>query len=284
MYQHLINIHGVPRSGTSWLGEIFNSAPGVRYKYQPLYRKPLRGMIGPQSRREDLEHYFRLLYGYANDFIDRRQDVAMGIAPHFERKDPAPAFLVSKHVRHHYLVPRLLALLPEMRMVGIVRHPCAVLHSWRRTPWPTYDPAWDFLAEWRFAPRKNRYRPEWYYGFHRWQEVAAMFLDMQRTYPRRFRLLRYEELVADTGTVVTDLFAWCNLPLTEQTERFLQRSRAATVDDAYSVFRRTPDIHAWRGELDPSVVRAVETELAGGELERFLGGPAPGAGPRDEGV
>ena len=270
MYQHLINIHGVPRSGTSWLGEIFNSAPCVRYKYQPLYRKPLRGMIGAHSRREDLESYFRLLYGYGDDFIDRRQDVARGIAPRFALKDQTPAVLVSKHVRHHFLVPRLLALLPEMRIVGIVRHPCAVLHSWRRTPWPTYDPDWDFLAEWRFAPSKNRYRPEWYYGFHRWQEVAKLFLDMQRLHPQRFYLLRYEDLVADTEAQVERLFDFCGIPLGAQTAAFLQRSTSSTVDDAYGVFRQQTDVHAWRAKMEEAVVRTITAELAGGELAPFL--------------
>lgn len=270
MYQHLINIHGVPRSGTSWLGEIFNSAPEVRYKYQPLYRRPLGGLIGPHSRREELEHYFRLLYGYAEDFIDRRADREAGIAPRFERKNGAPRFLVSKHVRHHYLVPHLLALMPEMRVVGIVRHPCAVLHSWRRAPWPTWDPAWDFRAEWRFAPAKNRFRPEWYYGFHRWQEVAAMFLDMRRLHPRRFRLVRYEALAADPAAETVRLFEWGGLVPGDQTLEFLRRSRTTGVTDPYGVFRRPGDVEDWRGKLADEVVRAVEAELAGGPLEVFL--------------
>ena len=270
MYRCLINIHGVPRSGTSWLGEIFNSAPCVRYKYQPLYRKPLRGMIDSHSRREDLEHYFHLLYEYHNDFIDRRQDIARGIAPRFTIKDETPAFLVSKHVRHHYLVPHLMALLPEMRIVGIVRHPCAVLNSWRRVPWPTYDPNWNFLKEWRFAPSKNRYRPQWYYGFHRWQEVAKMFLDMQRQHPQRFYLVRYEDLAADPQTAVERLFTGCGIPLGDQTAVFLRRSQAETVADAYSVFRRKKDVPTWQGQMESEVVQAIERELAGGELEIFL--------------
>ena len=32
-----IGLHGVPRSGTSWLGNIFNSSPDLTYKHQPLY-------------------------------------------------------------------------------------------------------------------------------------------------------------------------------------------------------------------------------------------------------
>ena len=30
-------LFGCPRSGTSWLGQIFNSAPDVAYRYQPLF-------------------------------------------------------------------------------------------------------------------------------------------------------------------------------------------------------------------------------------------------------
>ena len=32
-----VAIFGVPRSGTSWLGQIFNSSPMVAYRFQPLF-------------------------------------------------------------------------------------------------------------------------------------------------------------------------------------------------------------------------------------------------------
>ena len=36
-FDRIISIHGVPRSGTSWLGQILDSSPKVRYKFQPLF-------------------------------------------------------------------------------------------------------------------------------------------------------------------------------------------------------------------------------------------------------
>jgi len=37
MYKNIIGIIGAPRSGTSWTGQIFDSAPDVLYRMQPFY-------------------------------------------------------------------------------------------------------------------------------------------------------------------------------------------------------------------------------------------------------
>ena len=36
-------IHGAPRSGTTWLGQLFNSHPAVKYCYQPFFSHAFRG-------------------------------------------------------------------------------------------------------------------------------------------------------------------------------------------------------------------------------------------------
>jgi len=113
MYERLINIHGVPRSGTTWLAEIFNSAPCVRYKHQPLYKAPFKGTIGASTSAGDLRQYFERLYHFAAPHVDRTEDRLVGIAPQFPIKDSEPTVLVSKHVRHHFLVPHLLEQLEE---------------------------------------------------------------------------------------------------------------------------------------------------------------------------
>ena len=36
---------GVPRSGTSWFGELFNSSPRVAYRFQPLFSYAFKDAI-----------------------------------------------------------------------------------------------------------------------------------------------------------------------------------------------------------------------------------------------
>ena len=35
--KHIVGVHGVPRSGTSWLGQILNASKKVNFKFQPLF-------------------------------------------------------------------------------------------------------------------------------------------------------------------------------------------------------------------------------------------------------
>ena len=46
-----VAIHGVPRSGTSWIGEIINSSPNVLYKFQPLFSYALKDFLTTFSKK-----------------------------------------------------------------------------------------------------------------------------------------------------------------------------------------------------------------------------------------
>jgi hypothetical protein len=270
LFKKIINIHGVPRSGTSWLGALFDSSPNVLYKYQPMYRKPLKGMIDHESSREQIDSYFKILYRYSDDMVSLEEEKRKGIHPEFEIKTQNPVYLVSKHVRHHYLIPHLLELLDNFKVVAIVRNPCAVLNSWRTTPPPTYNPAWDFAREWQFAPSKNRFRPEWYYGFHRWKEAAKLFLEMETAYPSKFYLVRYADLVADVNSCITKIFNFCKIPLEPQTRQFCLVSRQKCVSDVFGVFKGGKKIDDWKNKLDQDIVKSIYSDLIGSEFEAFL--------------
>ena len=53
-----IAIHSVPRSGSTWLGQIFNSSSLVIYKYQPLFSYAFKGRLSPQSTNNKIVQFF----------------------------------------------------------------------------------------------------------------------------------------------------------------------------------------------------------------------------------
>ena len=269
MYEKIINIHGVPRSGTSWLGSIVNSSPDVLYKYQPLYQRPIKGMISHESTKEELKDYFDIIYYFSDKEMSLSDETVKGLSPKFIIKEKNPKILVSKHVRHHYLVPHLLENIDNLKIVGIMRNPCGVLNSWRFCDLPTYNQEWDFSEEWRFAQSKNQFRPEWYYGFHRWKEVAKLFLEMKKKYPSKFYLIQYENMVVDLNSEVVKIFDFCELEITDQTRDFCNLSQTKTVADAHSVYRGKKNIFDWKEMLDKTIVQSIYNELKDTELEQF---------------
>ncbi|MFN3875509.1 MAG: sulfotransferase, partial [Flavobacteriales bacterium] len=143
---HAIAIHGAPRSGTSWLGEIFKSSPKVAYRYQPLFSYAFKGRLSPASTAEEIEAFYRDLWATDDPFVLQRDP---RIHPDHPQAAPAAdaTHLVYKEVRYHHIVHNLLDRSPITRLVAIIRDPRAVIDSWMRAP-SEFKAGWDIMREW----------------------------------------------------------------------------------------------------------------------------------------
>ena len=263
-----IALHSVPRSGSSWLGQIFNSVPEVVYKYQPMFSYAFKGRLDCGSSHEDIIRFFSDIANVQDEFLDQMQAVAREIYPHFE-KSPHPRHVVYKEVRYHHVLEHLLRTDPGLNVIGLVRNPLAVLSSWKTAP-KEFKPEWDFETEWRSGAAKNEGRSEEFFGFDKWCEVAALFLRLSAEYPHRFHLVRYDRLINDTQREVANLFDLCGVPLGSQTKQFLIHSREKNIDDDYAVYRKKRADDAWQSILPKHIVAGVKHDLAETELEQFL--------------
>src|SRR5690625_3598820 len=174
----IVAIHGAPRSGTSWLGQIFNSSPQVAYRYQPFFAHAFRDRVNSTSSRGELETFFTDLLDTQDDFVLQRNEARLA-QREIQFQKTAATHLVYKEVRFHDLLPHLLERLPELRAVGLVRDPRAVIASWVRAP-REFQADWELGDEWRNAPLKNAGQNENWYGFARWKELASMFITLHR--------------------------------------------------------------------------------------------------------
>lgn len=250
-------IFAAPRSGTSWLGQLFNSSPAVAYRFQPLFSFAYKGRIGPDATREDIDAFHDELLQTNDEFVLQRRNISGAAGPAFRKG--TTTHLVWKEVRYQHVIPALLRH-PEVQVIGLVRHPCAVISSWLRAP-REFDPAWDAREEWRLGAKKNRGRIEECFGFERWRSLTRSFLGLSKDCPDRFRLVRYEELNQDPEVVLAGLFAWCGLSVDEQTRSFIRQSRSMDDGDSYGVFRKGNDSERWRGELDAVIRQSIEREI-----------------------
>lgn len=263
MYEKVIALYGVPRSGTSWLGEIIESCPDTAYRFQPLFSYRFKNRITTESSTEDMERFFMELYEEdADDFLNQADQRKKGLYPVFTDKTTNPSILAYKETRYLYTVPLLLQRYENIKIAGIVRNPYDVMESWMNAPLE-YKPDWDIEQEWGFAASKNEYRPENYYGYYKWKEWIKLCTDMKKRYPDRFMIIRYEDLSEDAQGVSEKLFEFLQMPFTEQTEQFIENSQAGgqNVESSYSVFRDKKKKYGRRFCLTEEICRMISRDL-----------------------
>jgi hypothetical protein len=264
-----IAIHGVPRSGTTWLGALFDSSPVLKYLRQPLFSYAFKDALNCNSSEEDIQFFFNLINRSEDEFINQTSQKQKGSIPSFNKENIK--FVAYKEARYHHLIPHLLKTDRDLYVILIIRNPLSVLASWVKAP-KEFDPMTMKLeTEWRKAGLKNGVREEEFYGFDKWKEFALIALEMKRIYPDRCMIIDYRELLNNTKREITECFDFCGIPIEQQTLDFIAISKGNDLSaDAYSVYRVNQDDEKWRGALPKSISQEIIQELKGTVLEKYL--------------
>jgi len=264
-----IAIHGVPRSGTTWVGEILNSSPQTVYKYQPLFSYAFKSFLTPESPAQEIQKFFRLLAARRERFLDQEEARLEGTLPTFFKR--SPTHLVYKEVRYHHILDNMLKKASDIRLVAVIRNPLSVVSSWvSALDEFRKDQGWIVAQEWKYATRKNRGRPEEFFGFEKWKEATQLFLNLELQFPDKVYVLNYETLVHSPEREVDNLFRFCKLKVSSQTRKFLAESTAVEKPGTYSVYRAGKTTRKWKTFLSPEIAESIVKETRAANLQRYL--------------
>lgn len=258
-------IHGLPRSGTTWIGEIFNSSPSVCYRYQPLFSYALKGYLSASSSSDEIDTFYDELLQSRDEFLLQTEARLRGRLPMFEKEDVT--HVGYKEVRYHQILPNFLRRTSDVKFIFVLRNPLSVVNSWLNAPREfRADLGWVRSEEWRYALKKNLNRPEEFNGYDRWKEATMMFYYLARKYEGRVMLIRYDELLKEPIRWVRLMFDFLELQYTEQTEKFLVCAEGNS-EDTYSVKRKGQTDDKWRTQLDAEIVESILEDIKGSPLE-----------------
>lgn len=263
-----IAIFGVPRSGTSWLGQIFNSHPYVAFRLQPLFSYTHKGRLNENSSAQEIDDFFIEILNSSDSFTLMQDAYYHKSYPNFI-KSAESTHIVFKETRYLNIMENMLSKCPQITIIGIVRDPRSVLASWVEAP-KEFDAEWDIIKEWRWAPKKNAGKAEEFYGYEKWKQSARDFLRFAQDFPEQFRLVQYERLVNDPLTETHQLFQFCGLDVETQTTRFISDSRKRHDDDAYSVYRSKAGGQRWMEVLPYEITQTILADLDSTSLADFL--------------
>lgn len=255
-----VAVHSVPRSGSTWLGCILDSNPYVAYRYQPLFSYAFKDALDLDSSKKDIADFFIDIYNSEDPFINQLEAKEKGIVPKFKKENVGT--VIYKEVRYHNLLEHLLRTDNELKVIGLVRNPFAVLASWFNAPREfRRDLGWDFLEEWKYAKKKNQGRAEEFYGYHKWKEVFILFQKLEKEYPQRFHMVNYDELLINTEKQISELFDFLQLDLGQETLAFLHNSRNLNQENPYSVFKQKGLDNKWSETLPKSLIEDLVRDL-----------------------
>ena len=101
MIKKVIYIGGVARSGTSWIGQIFNSVPNIKFKFQPLFSYEFRNTINEDSSEHELEKFYEDLFNNDSEFLTQKTKIDDNLYPSFEKDtlrflDPKRRKIISR--------------------------------------------------------------------------------------------------------------------------------------------------------------------------------------------
>lgn len=244
-----VAVFGCPRSGTSWLGQLFNAHEAVAYRYQPLFSYEFKDWFGRHGvDAASLAGFGDALLGAKSDFV------LQGLRP---PKAPSPTHLVWKEVRYHQLMAPLVALDGLAQLVYIHRPALDVVNSWYQAP-KEFRAGQDIHAEYLHAPSKNT-DPSEFNGFERWKASMAMALALAERHPAKVRLVSYLRLRRDPLAQLAALFDRVGLALTPQVRGFVAASTSRHDDDAYGVHRT----HTAAMALPEDIARHLATDDEG---------------------
>jgi hypothetical protein len=278
---------GLPRSGTTWVGEVLGRTAGARYLHEPdnhLVRPDAwwakRGLgpypeVNPGRDGGDYEQLWARAFAggprpsllYAGARILQRAG-----APHLsgrlasrQRGGAASGPLVVKSV-HCARSLEWVADRFRPAVVVVERHPFGVISSWRKLGWDDFLDTDDDALRYSAAvlgvdppPRTGPWleRAAWHYG------VLSSYLERALRRHPEWLVVRHEVLCADPEPAFRRLSGRLGLRFTDETVRFLAASNRP--GDGYSTHR------LWHEQIDGGRSRLTPAEraLVLATLDRF---------------
>jgi hypothetical protein len=138
-------VAGTARSGTTWLAELIASQVASRIMFEPFHSRLVPAFSGfhyfqymrPEDRNEELLAYCDKVFTGAirNRWIDR------------EVEHIFPTHRIIKEIRANLFLKWAHVRFPQVPLVLILRHPCAVVSSRMQLGWATDEDIEPFLAQ-----------------------------------------------------------------------------------------------------------------------------------------
>lgn len=246
---NVVFVVGCARSGTSILGELIGSHPGVKYIFEAHSIWELGGTGVNDSHRLTAE--------------EATPGVSEEIRSWFEDQARGSSVLVEKNPRNILRVPYIRKIFPEAKIIHIVRDgrdvACSMIPGCGGEQWlHLKPPSWkEYSANYSGARRCAR----------AWKEILEIGLkDLEQVSHLQ---IRYEDLLASPATAADSVFSYMGLDLHPAVRQFYERIANETASpyhakhqDYWYQNNHAVRVGRWRENLTEEEQKEISTILA----------------------
>ena len=242
-------IAGTQRSGTTLLHQIISASSQVwsQNEIYPLHHP----MFATPSEKHDRQFAsaMREFFGVSLDLNDKRLKPEQKLRI-FDEAMTAKAIESDKQrwclkdPQNTYYLQQYANAFPSAKFLILIRDPRAVCRSY-------LDP-----RGWTVGRPTN-----WIVAAERWKNEVDMQLDFANENPDQVHLVKYESLVTDLSTTLTEACAASEMELETSMLNYHQRKPAVILHDGNENITRPPDaskVNNWKNQLPGSAIATIE--------------------------
>src|SRR3984893_1378107 len=255
-------VAGTGRSGTAWAANIVNYDNSARYMFEPFnpykvhlcaafrYRQYLRP---DNEERRYLDPARQILSGRVkDDWIDQ-----------FNRRIISRKRVI-KEIRANLMLKWLKAHFPEIRLILMLRHPCADANSRLHLGWQSHldemldqdDLVADHIAP--FAHHMRAAKTEFEKHVFLW--CVENYVPFRQLAPEDAHLMFYENLCEFPKREVERLFAFLGKPVEPEVFRRLAQPSELSREES-AIVRGGSLVDSWRQYVDPEQAKSAIERL-----------------------
>lgn len=257
-----VMVAGTARSGTTWLAEIIASQMASRIMFEPFHSRLVPAFsdfnyfqyMHPEEQNDELLAYCaRVFTGtIRHRWIDR------------EVEHIFPTYRIIKEIRANLFLKWIRIRFPQVPLLLILRHPCAVVSSRMQLGWATDEDIEPFLAQPRLVHDfledkldiiRSAQSPE---EKHAVIWCVSYLIPLQQLQAGEATLVCYERLCSEPEREVPRIFHGIGLGYRASLFSRLHQPSKTTVSHS-PVMRGHGRIGRWTRELSPSQIRRILT-------------------------
>ncbi len=255
-----ILVAGAGRSGTTWLAEVISSQLSCRLMFEPFHSAQVEGFkqfeyfqyMPPTEECEPLLSFAHCVFAgeIRHPWIDKYVERLL------------PQHRVIKEIRACLFLRWLHDRFPEVPILFIVRHPCAVVASRMALGWATDGDIDPFLNQTKLGEDHLADRLDLIKSAKHEEEKHAIVWCVSNLVPMRqfegngLSVFYYEDMVLNPDRALPEVFATIGQPYRQSARKHVDKASMMTGTHS-AVTRGINPITTWRGQLSQSQIKNV---------------------------